>query len=300
MTIAMRTFNALDFDGNGYLDREETKDSSVRPRAVRPDRRRRRRQDLRRGNEGVHPRPRRAGRDDLPGHGIRRRRRLFSALDSNGDRRISMREMRYADRRSSRWRRDREPGSPDRSRCGAIASSSSAACSIRSGLPRRWAGAVATDCRRETAPVGPDLVSALGPQQRRRHHLAGVPRPARRLRALDVDRDGLIDPKEAEAAGKIPRDAQPPDRTSPPAILDAVRAEPFESSLKMTGQHEVSNAPLNDDAPRSPVSGKPGHGCEDEVGKVVVGQNEIIESLLIGLLAAGTSCCTACRGWARR
>jgi hypothetical protein len=36
---------------------------------------------------------------------------------------------------------------------------------------------------------------------------------------------------------------------------------------------------------------------KQEMAKVVVGQNDIIDSLLIGCCAAATSCCTACPAW---
>ena len=38
----------------------------------------------------------------------------------------------------------------------------------------------------------------------------------------------------------------------------------------------------------------------DEIGKVIVGQEEVVEQLLIALFAAGTACSSACRGWPRR
>ena len=38
----------------------------------------------------------------------------------------------------------------------------------------------------------------------------------------------------------------------------------------------------------------------NEVRKVIVGQDEVIEELLIALFAAATACSSACRGWRRR
>jgi MoxR-like ATPase len=55
----------------------------------------------------------------------------------------------------------------------------------------------------------------------------------------------------------------------------------------MTGQHEVSNAPLNDDAAAVARLGEARARLRSEVGKVVIGQDQIIDSLLIGLLCRG-------------
>ena len=37
-----------------------------------------------------------------------------------------------------------------------------------------------------------------------------------------------------------------------------------------------------------------------ECGKVIVGQQEVLELLLIALLGQGHACWSACRGWRRR
>ncbi len=37
-----------------------------------------------------------------------------------------------------------------------------------------------------------------------------------------------------------------------------------------------------------------------ELGKVIVGQSEVMEELLIALFAGGIVCWWACRGWRRR
>ena len=39
---------------------------------------------------------------------------------------------------------------------------------------------------------------------------------------------------------------------------------------------------------------------EDEVGKLIVGQQEILREVLICLIAGGTRCWRVCRAWARR
>ena len=42
------------------------------------------------------------------------------------------------------------------------------------------------------------------------------------------------------------------------------------------------------------------HNMRAELGKVIVGQEEVIEELLIALFCRGHACWSACRAWPRR
>ncbi len=110
MTLALRTFNELDVDNNGYLDNDETKsrerfgrglfdqidadgDGKIFGEEMK--------EFIRSRGEPVATTCQITVFDDGAG--------FFATLDSNSDRRISMREMRYADKTLVKMQRDDKP-----------------------------------------------------------------------------------------------------------------------------------------------------------------------------------------------
>ena len=204
MTIALRTFNELDADNNGYLDRDETMsrerfgrglfdqidadgDGKIFGEEMKAF--------IRARGEPVATTCQVTVFDDGAG--------FFSALDTNGDRRISFREMRNADKTLVKMKRDDQPG-------------------LRETEPARryrieFVRGVFNPFGTADRPVNPLMPQAavvtlkprpVGPiwfQRWDRNNDGDItwreflgPRDA--FEQLDADHDELIDPKEAEAA----------------------------------------------------------------------------------------------------
>lgn len=211
MTIALQTFNELDTDRNGYLDKDET---TVRERFGRGlfdhidadgDGKifgEEMKEFIRARGEPVATTCQITVFDDGPG--------FFSTLDSNGDRRISMREMRYADKTLTKMERDDKPGlakSEPRQR-------------YRIEFVRGVFNPFGNPERRNpfmpqpvVATVKPSPVGPIWFQRWDRNNDGDItwreflgPRDA--FEQLDADRDELIDPKEAEAANALARKSE--------------------------------------------------------------------------------------------
>jgi Ca2+-binding EF-hand superfamily protein len=207
MAIAMRTFNELDQDNNGYLDRAE---SMIRERLARVlfdqidadgDEKifgEEMKEFIRAQGEPVATTCQVTAYDDGAG--------FFSALDANGDRRISMREMRYADRTLATMQRDDKPG------LGV----SEPARRYRIEFVRGVFNPFGTPDRpmnpqmaqMETAAVKPRPVGPIWFQRWDRNNDGDItwreflgPRDA--FEALDTDRDEMLDPREAAAATQL-------------------------------------------------------------------------------------------------
>ena len=203
MTIALRTFNELDIDNNGYLDKDET---MVRERFGRGlfdqidadgDGKifgEEMKEFIRARGEPVATTCQITVFDDGAG--------FFSTLDSNNDRRISMREMRYADKTLARMERDDKPGLGENEPAKRYRIEFVRGVFNPFGNPERrnplMPQAVVTTVK--PRPVGP-----IWFQRWDRNNDGDItwreflgPRDA--FEQLDADRDDLIDPKEAEAA----------------------------------------------------------------------------------------------------
>jgi Ca2+-binding EF-hand superfamily protein len=217
MTVALRIFNELDADKNGYLDRDETMlrerfgrglfdqidadgDGKIFGEEMK--------EFIRARGEPVAMTCQINIYDDGAG--------FFSTLDTNGDRRISMREMRYADKTLTRMERDDKPG----------LSLAEPTRRFRIEFTRGVFNPFGNQERRvnpqmPTAQVDTIKPRAVGPiwfQRWDRNNDGDItwreflgPRDA--FEQLDADRDDLIDPKEAEAA----REARASTRTVKPA-----------------------------------------------------------------------------------
>lgn len=208
MALAMRTFNELDQDQNGYLDREE---SMLRERFARGlfDQIDADGDDKIFGDEMrafIHSRGEPVANtcqvtvyDDGAG--------FFSALDANGDRRISMREMRYANKTLTGMQRDADPGLGETEPARRYRIEFVRGVFNPFGSPDRPAD-----------PQQPGVVAAakprpIGPiwfQRWDRNNDGDItwreflgPRDA--FDTLDADRDELLDPQEAAAAVSLER-----------------------------------------------------------------------------------------------
>ncbi|MBC8113168.1 MAG: hypothetical protein H7062_02225 [Candidatus Saccharimonas sp.] len=203
MIIALRTFNELDKDNNGYLDRDETMsrerfgrglfdqidadgDGKIFGEEMK--------EFIRARGEPVATTCQITVFDDGAG--------FFSTLDANGDRRISMREMRYADKTLTKMERDEKPGLGEnepahRYRIEFVRGIFNPfGAADRPANPRMPQAVVATV---KPPPVGP-----IWFQRWDRNNDGDItwreflgPRDA--FEQLDADRDELIDPKEAES-----------------------------------------------------------------------------------------------------
>lgn len=205
MTLALRTFNELDVDNNGYLDRDET---MVRERFGRGlfDQIDADGDDKIFGEEMkefIHARGEPVAStcqvtvyDDGAG--------FFSALDTNGDRRISMREMRYADKTLVTMQRDEAAGLGEhepakRYRIEFVRGvfnpfGNTDRMPVNPAMPQA-----------EVAQTRPRPVGPVWFQRWDRNNDGDItwreflgPRDV--FEQLDVDRDEMIDPKEAAAA----------------------------------------------------------------------------------------------------
>jgi Ca2+-binding EF-hand superfamily protein len=214
MSLALRTFNELDADTNGYLDREETAsrerfgrglfdqidadgDNKIFGEEMK--------EFVRARGEPVATTCQITVFDDGAG--------FFSTLDTNGDRRISMREMRYADKSLARMERDGQPGlnvnePARRYRIEFVRGVFNPFGSTdRPANPQMPATA--------TAILKPRTVGPIWFQRWDRNNDGDLtwreflgPRDA--FERLDEDHDELIDPKEAASAGskETPRPRQ--------------------------------------------------------------------------------------------
>ncbi len=207
MTIALRTFNELDTDSNGYLDREE---AMVRERFGRGlfdkidadgDNKifgEEMKEFIRATGEPVATTCQVTVYDDGAG--------FFSTLDANGDRRISMREMRYANKTLSAMERDDKPGLGENEPARHYRIEFVRGVYNPFGTPDRRANPLMPQVA--VATVKPRPVGPIWFQRWDRNNDGDLtwreflgPRDA--FEQLDADRDDLIDPKEAEAASKM-------------------------------------------------------------------------------------------------
>ncbi len=234
MAIALRIFNELDIDNNGYLEKDET---MVRERFGRGlfdqidtdgDGKifgEEMKEFIRSRGEPVAATCQVTAYDDGAG--------FFSALDTNGDRRLSVREMRYADKTLSKMERDGKPG----------LSSSEPARRYRIefvrgvfnpfGNPERM-----VNVRIPQSPVASVKPTPVGPiwfQRWDRNNDGDItwreflgPRDA--FEQLDADRDDLIDPREAAASispkpktDVVPKEAIPKEGSASDAPLQTNR-----------------------------------------------------------------------------
>jgi len=207
MTIALRTFNELDTDANGYLDRDE---AMVRERFGRGlfdmidadgDNKifgEEMKEFIRARGEPVATTCQVTVFDDGAG--------FFSTLDANGDRRISMREMRYANKTLSKMERDDKPGLGEHEPARHYRIEFVRGVFNPFGTPDRPANPLMPQTAVTT--VKPRPVGPVWFQRWDRNNDGDItwreflgPRDA--FEQLDADRDDLIDPKEAEAASKM-------------------------------------------------------------------------------------------------
>ncbi|MBS0205632.1 MAG: hypothetical protein JSS49_22240 [Planctomycetes bacterium] len=204
MTIALRAFNELDADKNGYLDKGETRmrerfgrglfdqidadgDGKIFGEEMKDF--------IRTRGEPVATTCHVTAFSDGAG--------FFSAIDTNGDRRLSVREMRNADRSLARMDVDQKPG----------LSEQEPVRQYRIEFVRGIFNPFGSTERSVNPPVATDVVAinnrtSVGPvwfQRWDRNNDGDItwreflgPRAA--FDELDADRDELIDPKEAEAA----------------------------------------------------------------------------------------------------
>ncbi|HET6426039.1 MAG TPA: hypothetical protein VFG20_20275 [Planctomycetaceae bacterium] len=205
MTIALRTFNELDQDNNGYLDRDE---AMLRERLGRQlfdqidadgDNKifgEEMKEYIRTRGEPMANTCQVTVFDDGAG--------FFSALDTNGDRRISMREMRYADKTLATMQRDNQPGLGDKEPSRRYRIEFVRGVFNPFGNPDR----PVVNPLMPQQPVAQTRPRPVGPiwfQRWDRNNDGDLtwreflgPRDV--FEQLDADRDELIDPKEAAAA----------------------------------------------------------------------------------------------------
>ncbi|MBC7816103.1 MAG: hypothetical protein IAG10_04310 [Planctomycetaceae bacterium] len=204
MTIALRTFNELDVDNNGYLDKDETmtrerfgrglfdqidadSDGKIFGEEMK--------EFIRSRGEPVATTCQITVFDDGAG--------FFSTLDSNSDRRISMREMRYADKTLVKMQRDDKPGLGEFEPARRYRIEFVRGIFNPFGNPDRPANPRMPQAVVET--IKPRPVGPIWFQRWDRNNDGDItwreflgPRDA--FEQLDADRDELIDPKEAESA----------------------------------------------------------------------------------------------------
>jgi hypothetical protein len=210
MTFALRLFNQLEVDANGYLDRDETMVQAQFDRGMfdkidgNTDNKifgDEMKEYIRANGEPVATTCHVTAYDDGAG--------FFATLDTNGDRRVSTREMRYADKSLASMQKDGDPGlalaePARRYRVEFVRGS------YNPFVPPDGPGNVATvaNAVARPRPVGP-----IWFQRWDRNNDGDItwreflgPRDA--FETLDVDRDDLIDPVEAEAASKLAKSPQ--------------------------------------------------------------------------------------------
>ncbi len=237
MTIALRTFNELDTDNNGYLDKDETMsrerfgrglfdqidadgDGKIFGEEMK--------EFIRARGEPVATTCQITVFDDGAG--------FFSTLDSNSDRRISMREMRYADKTLVKMQRDDKPGLGELEPARRYRIEFVRGVFNPFGNPDRPANPRMPQAVVET--IKPRPVGPIWFQRWDRNNDGDItwreflgPRDA--FEQLDADRDELIDPKEAEAAVTAKSETRnPKSETSKNGLsLNATRAK-TENSLE--------------------------------------------------------------------
>lgn len=206
MTIALRTFNELDQDNNGYLDRDE---AMLRERLGRQlfdqidadgDAKifgEEMKEFIRSRGEPVANTCQVTVYDDGAG--------FFSALDTNGDRRISMREMRYADKTLATMQRDEKPGLGEMEPSRRYRIEFVRGVFNPFGNPDRPMPVNTLVPQQPVAQARPRPVGPIWFQRWDRNNDGDLtwreflgPRDV--FEQLDADRDELLDPKEAAAA----------------------------------------------------------------------------------------------------
>ncbi len=207
MAIALRTFNELDTDANGYLDKDETMlrerfgrglfdqidadgDGKIFGEEMK--------EFIRSRGEPVATTCQITVFDDGAG--------FFSTLDSNGDRRISMREMRYADKTLAKMERDDKPGLAETEPARRYRIEFARGVFNPFGNPERQVNVRMSTAVAEV--IKPRPVGPIWFQRWDRNNDGDItwreflgPRDA--FEQLDADRDELIDPREAEAANAL-------------------------------------------------------------------------------------------------
>ena len=207
MAIALRTFNELDTDANGYLDKDETMlrerfgrglfdqidadgDGKIFGEEMK--------EFIRARGEPVATTCQITVFDDGAG--------FFPALDSNSDRRISMREMRYADKTLVKMQRDDKPGLGEFEPARRYRIEFVRGVFNPFGNPERRVNPLMPQAVVET--IKPRPVGPIWFQRWDRNNDGDItwreflgPRDA--FEQLDADRDELIDPKEADAANAL-------------------------------------------------------------------------------------------------
>ncbi|HLQ47081.1 MAG TPA: hypothetical protein VK137_20225, partial [Planctomycetaceae bacterium] len=131
---------------------------------------------------------------------------FFSTLDTNGDRRLSMREMRYAEKTLAKMQRDDKPGLGEFEPARRYRIEFARGVFNPFGTPDRPANPRLPQAVVET--VKPRPVGPIWFQRWDRNNDGDItwreflgPRDA--FEQLDADHDELIDPKEAEAASSL-------------------------------------------------------------------------------------------------
>ena len=207
MTIALKTFNELDTDNNGYLDKEETMsrerfgrglfdqidadgDGKIFGEEMK--------EFIRARGEPVATTCQVTAFDDGAG--------FFSALDTNGDRRLSMREMSHADKTLSKMERDGKPGLSSQEPARRYRIEFVRGVFNPFGNPERTVNVRMP--QQAVAILKPRPVGPIWFQRWDRNNDGDItwreflgPRDA--FDQLDADHDGLIDPKEASAANSL-------------------------------------------------------------------------------------------------
>ncbi len=224
MALAMRTFNELDQDNNGYLDAAETMlrerfgrglfdqidadgDAKIFGEEMR--------EFIRARGEPVASSCTVVVFDDGAG--------FFSALDSNGDRRLSMREMMHARDTLSGMEHDNQPGLAENEPARHYRIELARSVFNPFGGPERAQPAINAGGNQNFAPT-----ASRGPvwfQRWDRNNDGDItwreflgPRDA--FDKLDVDGDGMIDSQEAARAGSL---TQPGNRAARPSEVSPSR-----------------------------------------------------------------------------
>jgi Ca2+-binding EF-hand superfamily protein len=224
MAIALRTFNELDGDGNGYLDRDETMSRERFGRGLFD-------QIDADGDEKIFGEEMKAfirtrGEpvattcqitvfDDGAG--------FFSALDVNGDRRISVREMRYADKSLVTMQQDDKPGLGEHEPARHYRIEFSRGVFNPFGVADRSADPQIAAAAARPRPVGPVWFQRWDRNNDGDLTFREFLGPRDAFEQLDADRDDLIDPKEAEAAERLRRPSSETER--PAAALNESQLE---------------------------------------------------------------------------
>ncbi len=202
IAIAVRTFNELDVDKNGYLDRDE---SAARERFGRGlfdqvdadgDGKifgEEMNEFIRSRGEPVATTCHVRAFDDGAG--------FFAALDANGDRRVSMREMRYADKTLVKMQTNEEPGLGEKEPARRYRIEFERGIFNPFGTPDRPANP--QQPQTVVATAKPRAVGPIWFQRWDRNNDGDITfreflGPRDDFERLDVDADDLIDPKEAE------------------------------------------------------------------------------------------------------